>query len=968
MKDKEKEKGEVSRRDFLVGAGAVVVGGAIGAGITYPLVAGKDGEVTTVTKTVSVPTTVTKTVGDGTAVTVTDTVTTTVGGDGATVTSTVTKTVADGDGVPPALELEETHLAYLWQLGAIDVKNGKIIRRRPLHYDSKFPGLEPFSYTVRGKTWNAPLKSPTGPYSTSYKKRVYSPNRVLYPLKRVDWEPGGDPAKTNTQNRGISKYKRISWDEATDIIASEFNRIIDTYGTEAITVIQSPHGERGIIHKDHGINKNFLDYWLTAKYGSTFSWGIGSPASWEGSAWGAKHVWGWEVWGQEPTTGLLKDVAENTEMLLHWGSDNVSKWWNKAHGHIGSSICFWLTELGIKSVYICPDVNSSAAVHADKWIPILPNTDSALQLAIAYTWITEDTYDKGYIATHSAGFDKFEEYVMGEEDGVPKTPEWASPLCGVPEWTIKALAREYATKVTSIAHSMDGGGLKRAPYCHENARFEVYLLAMQGWGRAGVHQIKGTLPIPSAKSSPRISKGRWPAQDGAANVPLLEEFGVKYSDNDTDRQFFPNPLLPEAILNPPVSFYGGGVRVVTETQFVKRTYPMPGKSEIHMLWSDGTGYFLAANMCTNRRIEAMKSPKIEFFLVQHLWMDSGTTMADIILPISTKYEKVDLHYLKDTITSLFIEKKCIETIGEAKSDYETVCEIAKKVGFYDEWTQGMSIDEWVRECYDGSGWTDLVSWEELNEKEYFPQQVDPDWQKVVPPALSFYNDPAGFPLSTPTGLIEFYSQRLADNFPDDKERGPVAHYVTGGPAAEGWSHDESLSGERAKTYPLLEISSNRHWGEHQQSTDDPWIREISKIKCWDGYLYEPIRINPVDAAARGIESGDIVKMYNERGAVLAAAMVSERVIPGAVDMNKGGGFDYIIPGELNRGGSNNSICPEMGLSKNALGLAVSGYLVEVEKVTGNQMDEWRKNYPEAFARDYNPAYGPLFSGWVEGGI
>ena len=113
---------------------------------------------------------------------------------------------------------------------------------------------------------------------------------------------------------------------------------------------------------------------------------------------------------------------------------------------MASRVCYWWTELGIKSIYISPDLNYGAAVHADKWIPILPNTDAAMQLAIAYTWIKEGTYDKEYVATHTFGFEKFAEYVLGKEDGIPKTPEWAAEKCGVPEWTIKALARVWASK------------------------------------------------------------------------------------------------------------------------------------------------------------------------------------------------------------------------------------------------------------------------------------------------------------------------------------------------------------------------------------------------------------------------------------------------------------------------------------------------------------------------------------------
>lgn len=97
------------------------------------------------------------------------------------------------------------------------------------------------------------------------------------------------------------------------------------------------------------------------------------------------------------------------------------------------------------------------------------------------------SFDKEYVATHSIGFDKVKASVMGEEDGVPKSPEWAAPLCGVPEWTIKALAREWGSKKTSIGHFC--GAHIRGPYSHEPGRTEAYKLAMQGMGGPGVHQI-----------------------------------------------------------------------------------------------------------------------------------------------------------------------------------------------------------------------------------------------------------------------------------------------------------------------------------------------------------------------------------------------------------------------------------------------------------------------------------------------
>ena len=161
-----------------------------------------------------------------------------------------------------------------------------------------------------------------------------------------------------------------------------------------------------------------------------------------------------------------------------------------------SRYSYHLTEIGIKQIYICPDVNYGAAVHADKWIPVLPNTDAALQLAIVYQWIVNDTYDKEYLKTHAIGFEKFKAYVLGEEDGIAKTPEWAAEQ--VPEFhraIIKALARRFARTATSITHCL-GGPYIRGAYSTEPARLEVVLLAMQGLGKPGVNQasfISGAL-------------------------------------------------------------------------------------------------------------------------------------------------------------------------------------------------------------------------------------------------------------------------------------------------------------------------------------------------------------------------------------------------------------------------------------------------------------------------------------------
>src|SRR5665647_1079757 len=156
---------------------------------------------------------------------------------------------------------------------------------------------------------------------------------------------------------------------------------------------------------------------------------------------------------------------------------------------MASRLVYWWRKIGIECIFVCPDLNYGAAVHADKWIPILPNTDAALYLAIAHEWFENGTYDKEYLETHAYGVDKFEDYVMGREDGQPKSSEWASPITGIPARIIRALAKEWASKRTTILIGNGGPGI-RGPYATEPARLQALCLAMQGLGKPGAHQMK----------------------------------------------------------------------------------------------------------------------------------------------------------------------------------------------------------------------------------------------------------------------------------------------------------------------------------------------------------------------------------------------------------------------------------------------------------------------------------------------
>jgi len=840
---------------------------------------------------------------------------------------------------------------------AVDIKDGRIVRIRPLHYDWKYTKekFNPWKIERGGKTLEPLIKSLPAPFSLAYKKRVYSPNRIKYPLKRVDWDPNGE---RHPENRGKSKFKRISWDEAAKIIAGEIKRVHEEYGPLAILAQGDGHGECKTIHTPHGQQTLLLD-----KMGG-FTQQVRNPDSWEGWYWGSKHVWGQGTQGMmSPADNIVKDMSENCDMVLVWGGDPEATPWGFT-GQFASRLCYFWSEVGIKQVYICPDLNYGAAVHADKWIPILPNTDAALQLAIAYVWISEGTYDKGYVATHTVGFDKFEDYVLGKEDGVPKTPEWASAKCGVPEWTIKALAREFASKTTSIGHYF-GGSMIRGAYSHEPARLEVILLGMQGLGKPGVHQAQITYTgMPRAEG---IKSTRF------FNPALCERLTKPVGTTIAawGKQLIPKTLIHKAIPNPPITFRGtGAIETPTEDQFVEYKYPLPeeeGGTEIRMIWTDTPCRTTCWNS-GNETIEANRNSKIECIVAQHPWFENDCLFADIILPSNTTLEVEDIvTNVRQGVQfhSVALQKQAIKPIGESKSDFEVVCEVAKQLGMYEKLTEGKSTEDLEKSVFEDMEMQNYISWEDFKEKEYYVFPVAKDWEKDPAGLIKFHDDPQANPLPTPSGKLEFYSERLAKYFPDDKERPPVPHWVE-----QSEMHDERLFGNRAKKYPLLILSNHGRWRVHTQCDDISWTREIPmfKVRGPDGYMYEAVWINPSDAAKRGIKSGDIVKIYNERGAVLGGAIVWERIMRRVVSMDHGARVDSIIPGELDRGGAINLITPDGITSKNCVGIATSGFLIEVEKVTMSQMEEWREQYPEAFQKEYAPASGLRFNAWVEGGM
>ncbi|HEY5528069.1 MAG TPA: molybdopterin-dependent oxidoreductase [Thermoleophilia bacterium] len=815
----------------------------------------------------------------------------------------------------------------------VHVEDGKITRVRPLVFDDT--DAASWTLEVDGEEYTPLRKACVASFALTERARVYSEDRILYPMKRVDFDPNGD---RNPQNRGKSGYIRISWDEALEIVSGEMKRIRAEYGPEAITSRASSHHNWGNLGYRSATWARFFN---TIGFTDIFD----NPDSWEGWHWGATHAWGfyWRL-GNPEHYDMLEDALKHTELVIHWGNDPDS-----THGIYGGNESalwrLWLKQQGKKQIIIDPFYNYTGAAVGDKWIAYRPGTTAAMAMAIAHVWLVEGTYDKEYVASRTVGFEEFKKHVLGEDDGTPKTPAWAGEITGVPARTIRALAREWASHRTCLAGGTKGGegGYCRQAYATESARMLVLLQAMQGLGKPGV-SIWGT-----ANGPPYNATLEFPGYASGGFNLIAEKPAV----NPVKQRLY-RLTLPEAILSPPISWIGEGFCGNSlEQQFVPFTYPLPGHSEVKMFYRYG-GAFLATMTDTNRWVRMYQSPKLEFVVNQDCWWCTETRLADIILPACTNLERDDisewassggysLHASGSCNHRVIVyQQKCVEPVGESRPDYDIFCELAERLGVTEEFTEGNTFEEWIQKMFHASDLPKYISYEEFKKKGYYVVPQVEDYRST--PALRWFYE--GRPCDTPdmsnpkrdteksrelgtySGKIEFVSQSLLENMPDDDERAPLPHYI---PSWEG--HTSEL----AEKYPLQLISPHPRFSFHTQHDNHvPWLSEISGHRVVKGgYAWQVVRLHPVDAAARGIKHGDIVKLHNDRASVLGIAQVTERIRPGVVHSYEGSSkYDPLEPGKAgstDRGGCINLLTPSRMMSKNVPGMAPNSCLIEIDR-------------------------------------
>ncbi len=811
------------------------------------------------------------------------------------------------------------------------VEDGKIVRSLPFYIPEDVRLYE--IKTSRG-TFSRPRKEVQMPLAFAAKQRVHSDARVRYPMIREDWSPDNP----NPSGRGVSGYRRIGWDEALDVIVDQLKRVKKKYGSmEPVLVQADGHGQSGYLQSLH-----FWGHYLFDMIREHLDWGwwtqqVRNPDSWEGYYWGAKHVWGFDNSLGEPIQDAVwDDVLEHSEMVIFSGNDPEATGFGMSGG-TALEMPKWLKRAGIKIIAISPDLNHSAAVHADTWIPIKPNTDAALYLAVAHTWIAEDTYDKDYVASHTLGFGEFRAHVLGEDDGVEKSPAWASDITGIPTHTIRALAREWARKKTTLSVYF-GGPKVRGTLSHLATRTEAYVLAMQGFGSPGRQFLRTGAPSFYKRSLAQVPRYVDVDMRGVALSPMIE-YAIGHGPKSP--VFIPRTLAAEAINDPRIDWRSTTAALAkTEDQFNKYRFPPtddhPG---IRVVWNEngsqpgswGYGW---------KWLEALRNPKVDFVVGVHPWMENDIPYSDIILPAQTSYEHEDLAVVqRSDVLAMFYQDQAIEPVGDSLSDYEIHRQIGLRLGLGEQFPEA---GEWLKNAYEGTlAATKLgVSWEEFKERKFIVYDC-PTWEEWVDikkeygygertGGLSWFYEKADG-LDTPSGKIEFVSERIRELDPDNSERPPLAKWMP---------HPELQGTARSKKYPFSVMANHPRFRFHVQGDDLEWIREATKVRGPDGYMYEPCWIHPEDAARRGISDGEVVMVYNERGAVLAGAMITQRIIPGALSIDHGAKMDLAMLNNtlVDRGGCINLIAPtpqekygeraEISVPE----MNVSGFLVDVVPV------------------------------------
>lgn len=833
------------------------------------------------------------------------------------------------------------------------VKEGKIIRITPVDFDKD--DAPSWTIKARGKEFTPPRRTTLAAHGLCQKSMVYSKNRILHPMKRVDFDVDGE---RNIQNRGKSEFVRISWDEALDIVVKEIKRS-KKHGPGAVLVTHGSHHQWGNL--GHYLSA-FNRFWNLIGASKLHN----NPDSWEGWYWGAMHHWGNSLrLGTPEFYGTVEDCLKEAELMVFWSSDP-----DASYGYEGTVRREWAKELGIPMVHIDPFLNHTAAHLGGKWISPKPGTDSAMAQALCYVWITEDLYDKEFVEKRTTGFDEWKAYILGESDGTPKTPEWQEAETRVPAREVRALARQWGSKKTYLGAGGWGcglGGAGRGPMGVQWARMMTILGAMQGFGRAGVNfgNLQFGAPLDFSFYFPGYAEGSMSGElTYSANAANNYQRMPHVVTMNSSRQNIPKIRLPEAIME------GSAMGFLTDVssvrgQFLRYGYPAPGHARIQMMYKYGSPNF-GTMVDSNRWVQMYQSENLPFVVNQSIWWEGETPYSDVILPACTVFERWDIgeyynvgagyvHHMFSMVNHrvVSLQHKCIEPLGESKSDYDIFLAVIERLGLGAMYSEGGNTElDWCKRVFDSSDVAKHTTWKEFLKKGYFVVPPDPEdaraptanrWyyegrKKDTPepyPLPADYVGEFGEGLQTTSGKFEFLPGTLSQI--DDPARPPLNKYQK--------SYENAEAEPALADFPLQLLTPHTRYPFHIMGDDEGCtLQDIREHRVTvNGHSYLVARVNRQDAEARGVEDDDLIRLWNLRGSVVCAAQVTDRLRPGVVSACTGSA-QYRPVGEpgnsTDLGGCVNMLNPKKTITEQASGMAPNTSLIQFEKWTG--VDTWQR--------------------------
>jgi biotin/methionine sulfoxide reductase len=679
--------------------------------------------------------------------------------------------------------------------------------------------------------------------------------------------------------RGEDEYVPVSWDRALDFAAQEFERVRKKHGCDAIFGGSYGWSSAGRFHHAQSQVHRFLNCigGYTASV-NTYSAGAAEVI--------LPHIMG--SFERARFGATWSEIGTSTDLIVAFGG-MAAKNSNVGPGGIGrhevKSSLETARERGTQFINVSPLRDDFPKELSADWLAIIPSTDVALMLGVAHTLVVDGLHDTRFLARCCEGFDQFESYLLGAMDSEPKSAEWASRICGISAPQIRTLAGRMSGKTTliTVSHS-----LQRAQYGEQPVWMGMVLAAM-----LGMIGVKGGGYAYSLGALAQVGKPK----------PMVSPPPLPQGRNAVNR-FIPVARIADMLLNPGGKFSYNG-----------HSLEYPNIKLLH--WAGGNPFHHHQHL--SRLRQAFARP--DTIIVHEPFWTSTACHADILLPSTITLERNDIGGVSSD-NFVIAMQRAIEPYADSRNDYDILTAIASRMGVGAEYTEGRTADEWIRHMYGELQARLRAMGFEAPDFERFWAAGELELPTLGDDALiKFRENPQSAPLQTPSGKLEIYSSRIA------------SFGYLDCPGHPSWiAPDEWLGAPRAGQYPL-QLIANQPRGRLHSQLDFGAFSQETKI---DGR--EVMRINPADALMRCIKDDDLVKVYNDRGAFLAAAHVTRDLRPGVIQVSTGAWYDPVAspdePGAICVNGNPNAVTQDIGTSQLAQGCTGQLCLVQVKRFEG----------------------------------